>query len=63
MEPATMLSNITSAFGEVIDWMGELLTALTSGGLSGLGVLFGIGVAIAVIGGALALIKSIIWGA
>lgn len=58
-----MLSNITTAFTEVIDWMSELLTAITSGGLSGLGVLFGIGIAIAIIGGALHLIKSIIWGA
>lgn len=60
-----MLANITTAFSTVIGWMGDIITSLTAetGGLSGLGVLFGIGVAMAVIGGAIALIKRIIWGA
>ena len=60
---ATMLTNITTAFTTVIGWMGDVITSLTTGGLKDLGVLFGIGVAMAVIGGAIALIKRIIWGA
>ena len=64
MEGATtMLTNVSTAFTTVLGWIGDVITSLTSGGLSGLGVLFGIGVAMAVIGGAIALIKRIIWGA
>lgn len=59
----TMLTNVSTAFSTVLGWIGDVITSLTSGGLSGLGVLFGIGVAMAVIGGAIALIKRIIWGA
>lgn len=58
-----MLTHITTAFSTVLGWVGDIVTALTSGNLSGLGVLFGIGVAMAIIGGAVALIKRIIWGA
>lgn len=59
----TMLDHISTAFTTVLGWAGDIVTALTSGDLSGLGVLFGVGVAMAVIGGVLALIKRIIWGA
>lgn len=58
-----MLTNISSAFTQVLSWMSTVVTELTSGDLADLGVLFGIGIAIAIIGGALRLIKSIIWGA
>lgn len=63
MEGATMLTNITTAFTTVIGWIGDVITGLVSGELAELGVLFGIGVAMAVIGGAISLIKRIIWGA
>ena len=64
MEGATtLLDVIKDSFTTVLGWTGDIVTALTSGNLSGLGVLFGIGVAMAVIGGAIALIKRIIWGA
>lgn len=58
-----MLTAIETAFSTVLGWMGTVITELTTGDLSGLGVLFGIGVAMAVIGGAIGLIKRIIWGA
>lgn len=58
-----MLTNISSAFTQVLSWMSTVVTELTTGDLADLGVLFGIGIAIAIISGALALIKSIIWGA
>ena len=58
-----MLDNISTAFTTVLGWVGTVITELTTGDLAGLGVLFGIGVAMAVIGGAIALIKKIIWGA
>ena len=60
---ATMLTNISTAFTTVLGWGGDIVTALSSGELADLGVLFGIGVAMAVIGGVLGLIKRIIWGA
>lgn len=63
MEGSTMLNTIETAFTTVLGWTGDIVTALTSGDLSGLGVLFGIGVAMAVIGGVVAIIKRIIWGA
>lgn len=63
MEGNTMLSTIETAFTTVLGWAGDIVTALTTGELSGLGVLFGIGVAMAVIGGVIAIIKRIIWGA
>lgn len=58
-----MLTAIETAFTTVLGWMGTVITELTTGDLQGLGVLFGIGVAMAVIGGAIGLIKRIIWGA
>lgn len=58
-----MLDNVSTAFTTVLGWIGTVITELTSGDLAGLGVLFGIGVAMAVIGGAIGLIKRIIWGA
>lgn len=58
-----MLTQIETAFTTVLGWMSTVITELTTGELQGLGVLFGIGVAMAVIGGAIALIKRIIWGA
>lgn len=63
MEGTTMLSNITTAFTTAMGWIGEVITGLTSGELSELGVLFGIGVAMAIIGGSISLIKRVIWGA
>lgn len=63
MEETAMLDVIKEAFTTVLSWAGDIVTALTSGDLSGLGVLFGIGVAMAVIGGVIAIIKRIIWGA
>lgn len=59
----TMLDVIKEAFTTVLTWAGDIVTALTTGDLKGLGVLFGIGVAMAVIGGVIAIIKRIIWGA
>lgn len=63
MEGTTMLSTIETAFTTVLGWTSDIVTALTTGDLSGLGVLFGIGVAIAVIGGVIGIIKRVIWGA
>lgn len=63
MEGTTMLTNIETAFTTVLGWAGDVLTSLTSGDLSGLGVLFGIGVAMAVIGGVIGILKRVIWGA
>lgn len=58
-----MLTNITTAFTTVLGWMSTVVTEITTGDLSDLGVLFGIGIGMAIIGGAIALIKKIIWGA
>ena len=58
-----MLTNITTAFTTVLGWMSTVVTEITTGDLADLGVLFGIGIAMAIIGGAIALIKKIIWGA
>lgn len=63
MEGTSMLSMIETAFTTVLGWSGDIVTALTTGDLSGLGVLFGIGVAMAVIGGVIVIVKRIIWGA
>ncbi len=60
-----MLSAVTSALGTVVDWIGTVITAMTSesGALGELLPLFAIGIAISVIFLGVKAIKSIVWGA
>lgn len=60
-----MLEAVTSALGTVIDWVGQVVTALVgeSGALKELLPLLAIGVAISALMLGVKAIKSFIWGA
>lgn len=58
-----MLEAVTSGIGTVIGWVGSVITAITSGGLSVLLPLFAIGIAISAILFGIKCIKSVVWGA
>lgn len=60
-----MLEAIGSALGEVIKWVGQVLTALisTDGALSALLPLLAVGVAVSALMLGIKAIRSFIWGA
>lgn len=58
-----MLEAVTSGIGTVIGWVGSVITAITSGGMSALLPLFAIGIAISAILFGIKCIKSVVWGA
>ena len=60
-----MVAAITTAIGDVIGWIGEVVTALTTqtGGLYALLPLFCVGIAISAILVGVKLIRSLVWGA
>lgn len=58
-----MLDSISTMFTQVITWIGEFVTALTTGSLSGLLPLFSIGIGISLAMVIMKLIRKITWGA
>lgn len=61
----TMLEQVTSALGTVLEWVGTVITSLTStsGELNPLMGLFAVGIAISALLLGCKIIKSFIWGA
>ena len=60
---STMLEAVGTGVTEVISWCGEVVTAITSGSLSGLLPLFAVGIGISAVLFGIKAIKSIVWGA
>ena len=60
-----MMSLVTNAIGDVLGWVGTVVTALTSeaGQLGELAPLFAIGIAISAVLLGVKIIKSVVWGA
>lgn len=58
-----MLEAVTSGIGTVIGWVGSVITAITSGGMSALLPLFAISISISAILFGIKCIKSVVWGA
>ena len=58
-----MLAGITDALDTVIEWIGTVLTAVTSGSLSGLWPLLAIGIAISIVMLVVKVVKRFAWGA
>lgn len=58
-----MITAVTSALSTVITWIGTVVTALLSGGLSDLLPLLAVGVAISAFMLGMRAIRSVIWGA
>lgn len=58
-----MLTGITDALDTVIDWIGTVLTAVTSGSLSSLWPLLAIGIAISIVMLVVKVVKRFAWGA
>lgn len=58
-----MLQAVTDALGEVVTWVGSVVSAITTGSLSALLPLFAIGIGISVLLFGIKAIKSIVWGA
>lgn len=60
-----MLTSISSIFTQIIDWIGEFVTALTAtdGALAPLLPLFAIGIGISLAMVIMKLIRKITWGA
>lgn len=54
---------ITDALGQVIGWIGEVITSLLTGELSALLPLFAIGIVVSVIMLGTRVIRSFTWGA
>ena len=59
----TFMGAIGEGLTEVIEWIGEVITAVTSGSLSALLPLFGLGIAVTVVMLAVRVIRSFTWGA
>lgn len=57
-----MLETLSEIFTQVIAWIGQFVTALTSGTLSGLLPLFVIGIAISLAMVIMKLIRMVTWG-
>lgn len=64
-EAVTMLSYVTTALGTVLDWVGTVITSLTTsnGELYPLVELFAIGIAISAVMLGIRVIRGFIWGA
>lgn len=58
-----MLAQLSSMFTQVIAWIGEFVTALTSGDMAGLLPLFVIGIAVSLAMVIMKLIRKVTWGA
>lgn len=58
-----MIEAVTTGLTTVIGWIGAVVTAITSGGLSALLPLFAVGIAISAVLLGVKVIKSIVWGA
>lgn len=58
-----MIEAVTTALSTVISWIGTVVTALLSGGLSSLLPLFAIGIAISAFMLGMRAIRSVTWGA
>lgn len=58
-----MIEAVTTGLTTVIGWIGSVVTAITTGGLSALLPLFAIGIAISAVLLGVKVIKSIVWGA
>lgn len=58
-----MVAAVSAALTQVIAWIGEVITAITTGELAALLPLFAIGIAISVLLFGIRAVKSVIWGA
>ena len=58
-----MLEAATTGLGTIIDWVGDVVTALLSGSLTQLLPLFGIGIAVSAFFMAMKAIRGVTWGA
>lgn len=58
-----MLEAVTNGLSTVIDWVGTVVTAVTTGELSALLPLLAIGVSISALLLGVRVIRSVIWGA
>lgn len=58
----SMMEAVTTALGTVISWVGTVVTAVTSGELSGLLPLLAVGVSISALMLGIKAIKSFAWG-
>lgn len=57
-----MIAAVTTALGTVIDWVGDVVTAITSGSLSELLPLLAIGVAVSAFFMGIKAIRGVVWG-
>lgn len=60
--PVDMMEAVTSALDTVIDWVGTVVTAITSGSLNALLPLLAVGIAISALMLGVKAIKSFAWG-
>lgn len=58
-----MFDAVKDCFGDVITLVGQFLTALTTGALSGLLPLFAIGIAISLVLLSVRVVRKVTWGA
>ncbi len=58
-----LTSAVTDALAKIIEWVGSVVTAVTTGGLKDLLPLFAIGIGISVLLFGIKAIRSIVWGA
>lgn len=58
-----MWSEVTKAFTSIISLVGEFLTAITSGSLTGILPLFAVGIAISLVMVAVKIVRKVTWGA
>lgn len=61
MEANALMTAVTSGISEVITWIGSVVTALMSGGLSALLPLYAIGIAISAVLLGVRVIRSVVW--
>lgn len=57
-----MIAAVTSALTTVIDWVGDVVSAITTGSLSSLLPLLAIGVAVSAFFMGIKAIRGVIWG-
>ena len=57
-----MIAAVTTALSTVIDWVGDVVAAITSGSLSALLPLLAIGVAVSAFFMGIKAIRGVIWG-
>ena len=58
----TMMEAVTTGLGTVIEWVGDVLSALTTGSLSGLLPLLAIGIAVSAFFMGVKAIRGVTWG-